>query len=62
MKKIIGFACWLIAFTLPFRPALMETEEVSNTTGLISFLIMLGLIFGGYILVETAKKPEQSAH
>lgn len=51
-KRLLGLACWLIAFLVPFQPALLSTEEVSNTVGLISFLAMLVLVFAGYILVD----------
>lgn len=53
-KRLIGYLCWLIAFIIPFQPALLSTEEVPNVTGLISFLIMLALLFTGYILVDGA--------
>ena len=53
-KLIIGYLCWLVAFIVPFQPALLSTEEVANVTGLISFLVMLVLLFTGYILVDGA--------
>ncbi|MEZ4807702.1 MAG: hypothetical protein R2815_09595 [Flavobacteriales bacterium] len=62
MKKYIGFALWLLAFLIPFRYAILDTEEVvqdngmaDNITGLISFVAMLGLLFIGYALVDSAK-------
>jgi hypothetical protein len=74
MKKIIGFVLWALAFALPFRAAILETDDTvldapagtipfpDNITGLISFVIMLGLLFGGYILVDSAKKPAGESH
>jgi hypothetical protein len=69
MKKIIGFVLWALAFALPFRAAILETDDTvldngyaDNITGLISFVIMLGLLFGGYILVDSAKKPAGDSH
>lgn len=70
MKKLIGLGLWLLAFLIPFRFAILDTEQVvldngmaDNITGLISFVIMLGLIFGGYILVDSASsKPAAQSH
>ena len=56
MKKTIGLALWLLAFLIPFGPALLSTEGVGNITGLISFLAMLALLFIGYALVDSAGK------
>lgn len=53
-KKIIGLVLWLIAFAIPFQPALLNTQDVSNTLGLISFVAMLALVFIGYALVDSA--------
>lgn len=69
MKKLIGFALWLLAFAIPFRKAILETDDTvldtgraDNIVGLISFVVMLGLIFGGYILVDGANKTASSGH
>lgn len=68
MKKIIGLVLWLAAFTLPFRYALLDTEELqgpegaNNIVGLISFVAMLALIFIGYVLVDGSKKAASHGH
>ena len=71
MKKIIGLVMWLAAFAIPFRHAILNTKEVlvddgraDNITGLISFVIMIALLFGGYALVYSAgtKKVEGAGH
>lgn len=70
MKKIIGLALWLLAFLIPFRFAILDTDEVvqesgraDNTMGLISFVAMLALLFIGYALVDSAsKQPTAEDH
>ena len=62
MKKIIGIALWLIAFLIPFQYALLDTEDVGNITGLISFVAMLALIFIGYALVDSASAQASGDH
>ncbi len=71
MKKIIGIAMWLIAFALPFRFAILDTDEVvlengraDNITGLLSFVGMLALIFAGYAVFDSAnaQKAEGGSH
>jgi hypothetical protein len=70
MKKIIGLALWLLAFLIPFRFAILDTDEVvqesgraDNTMGLINFVAMLALIFIGYALVDSAsKQPSTEDH
>jgi len=65
MKKLIGLALWLLAFAVPFRHAILDTEDllqpdgsVNNIKGLISFVVMLALLFTGYALVDSASpKP-----
>lgn len=61
MKKTIGLVLWLLAFLIPFRYAILETDDVvtadgraNNTVGLISFIAMLALLFIGYALVDSA--------
>lgn len=63
MKKIIGLVLWLLAFLVPFRMAILDTDDVvleggraNNTVGLISFVIMIALLFVGYALVDSASK------
>ncbi len=65
MKKLIGLALWLLAFALPFRFAILDTEDllqadgsINNVKGLISFVAMLALLFTGYALIDSASpKP-----
>lgn len=63
MKKIIGLVLWLLALLIPFRFAILDTDEMilengrsNNTVGLISFVAMLALFFIGYALVDSASK------
>ncbi|MBK9177154.1 MAG: hypothetical protein IPM46_12640 [Flavobacteriales bacterium] len=70
MKKIIGLVLWLLAFLIPFRFAILDTDEVvvesgraDNTIGLISFVAMITLLFIGYWLVDSsAKTPSAEGH
>lgn len=69
MKKTIGLVLWLLAFLIPFRFAILDTDDLvlesgrsNNTVGLISFLVMLALLFIGYALVDSAKKPSSEGH
>jgi hypothetical protein len=69
MKKIIGLVLWLVCFLLPFRYAILDTEDlvredgsIDNMTGLISFLAMLALFFIGYALIDGSPKQGQEAH
>lgn len=70
MKKLIGFGLWFIAFLLPFRHSILDTDDVvladgraDNTIGLISFVAMVTLLFIGYWLVDTGgKKPSAEGH
>jgi hypothetical protein len=69
MKKIIGLVLWLVAFLLPFRYAILDTQDlvredgtIDNMTGLFSFLAMLALFFIGYALVDGGQKQGQEAH
>jgi hypothetical protein len=70
MKKIIGLVLWLVAFLIPFRYSILETDQVvveggraDNTVGLISFVAMLALLFIGYALVDSsAKSPSADGH
>lgn len=70
MKKIIGIALWLLAFLIPFRFAILNTDDVvlesgraDNITGLLAFVAMIGLLFAGYALVDSSgKKAEAGGH
>ncbi len=59
-RKIIGYILWLLAFLIPFQPALLSTDDVNNVTGLISFIVLLILLFTGYILVDGANAAEKA--
>ncbi|MBK7382839.1 MAG: hypothetical protein IPP83_05580 [Flavobacteriales bacterium] len=68
MKKIIGLVCWLLAFIVPFRYAILDTDDVvladgraDNIVGLLNFLLMMVLIFVGYALVDSSKGKSPSA-
>ena len=58
-KKLIGWACWLLAFLLPARYSLLESEHATNIQGLVSFVAFLFLVFFGYWLVDSS--AEKSA-
>ena len=64
-KKLIGFACWLIAFIIPAKWGLLETEHTlnqdgttNNILGLAAFVAFVVLVFIGYILVDGAKSQK----
>jgi hypothetical protein len=61
IRKLIGLALWLVAFTVPFWWSLLNTDTVvyddgtaNNMKGLLSFVVLLGLLFAGYALVDSA--------
>ncbi len=54
MKKYIGYLLWVLGFAIPFQSALLSTEEVGNVKGLVSFIVMMALVFAGYLLVDSA--------
>ena len=61
MKKMIGFALWLAALLIPFRSAILDTQNVvlengraTTMVGLVSFLAMLILFIVGYALDDSA--------
>lgn len=60
MKKTIGLLCWLLAFLIPARFALLESEKVSNIPGLISFVCFVFLVFLGYWLVDSSGDKKKS--
>ncbi|MBL7938733.1 MAG: hypothetical protein JNL43_05175 [Flavobacteriales bacterium] len=71
MKKLIGLALWLLAFLIPFRYAILDTGDllqedgsIDNIKGLLSFVVMLGLLFAGYALVDSSgpKPGSEEAH
>lgn len=60
MKKTIGLLCWLLAFLIPARFALLETEEISNIPGLIAMVSFVFLVFLGYYLVDSSSTSKES--
>jgi hypothetical protein len=71
MKKIIGLALWVLAFAVPFRFAILDTDDlvqpdgtIDQVKGLISFVVMLALLFTGYALIDSAspKPGSDDAH
>ena len=70
MKKLIGIGLWLLAFAIPFRFAILDSKDVvleggaaDNITGLLSFVAVIALLFGGYALVDSASaKPSSEDH
>jgi hypothetical protein len=61
-KKLIGIVLWVLAFAIPFRFALLETGDVGNIKGLISFVVMLVLIFTGYALFDSGTRTSSHGH
>lgn len=62
MKKLIGLALWLLAFLIPFRYAILDTDDllqpdgsIDNIKGLLHFVFMLALLFTGYALIDSAE-------
>lgn len=60
-KKLIGLALWLLAFLIPFKYAILDTDEVilengraDNIMGLLSFVAMIALFFTGYALIDSS--------
>jgi hypothetical protein len=53
-KKIIGIVVWILAFAIPARYGLLETETVGNIPGLIGFVAFIALMFVGYYLVDSS--------
>ncbi|HMN05185.1 MAG TPA: hypothetical protein PKD45_05620 [Flavobacteriales bacterium] len=52
-RKIIGYIIWLVAFLIPLQPAILSTDGVSNSIGLINFVVLVTLVFVGYFLVDS---------
>jgi hypothetical protein len=61
-RKIVGYVLWLLAFLIPFQPAILSTDDVHDVTGLISFLVLLVLLFTGYFLVDGANAKAHAEH
>ena len=62
-KKSIGIGLWIVAFWIPFKFSLLSTEKVDNITGLVSFVVLVALVFTGYVLVDgSSKGSEEHGH
>ncbi|MCC7500904.1 MAG: hypothetical protein IT229_00145 [Flavobacteriales bacterium] len=61
-KRIIGIVLWVLAFAIPFKFALLDTEAVGNIKGLVSFVVMLVLVFTGYALFDSGKQGDSQGH
>jgi hypothetical protein len=61
-RKLIGLLFWLLAFAVPAHYALLSTEEVSNITGLVSFVAFMVLVFLGYWLVDSSDSGKAESH
>jgi len=61
-KKALAIVIWIIAFAIPARYGLLETEEVGNIPGLIGFVSFLVLVFVGYFLMDSASTTKTHGH
>lgn len=61
IRRTIGYVIWFLAFLIPLQPALLSTDGISNVTGLISFVVLVVMVFLGYILVDGANAAEKKA-
>lgn len=61
-RKLIGIVIWIFAFAVPAHYALLNSEEVTNTTGLISFVAFVTLLFIGYWLVDSSDAGKAGSH
>lgn len=59
-RKIIGYVLWLLAFLIPFQSAILSTEEIGNVKGLVSFIVLVTLVFVGYFLVDGANAADKA--
>ncbi len=69
MRKIIGLALWLVALTLPFWWSVLNTDTViyddgraDNIKGLLSFVVLVVLLFAGYYFVDSAPRSSDAGH
>lgn len=61
-RKLIGIVIWLFAFAVPAHYALLNSEEVSNVTGLVTFVSFVALVFIGYWLVDSSDAGKAGSH
>jgi hypothetical protein len=52
----------VLAFAIPFKFALLDTEAVGNIKRLVSFVVMLVLVFTGYALLDSGKQGDSQGH
>ena len=61
-KRIIGIVLWVLAFAIPFKFALLDTGAVGNIKGLVSFVVMLVLVFTGYGLFDSGTQGDSQGN
>ncbi|MBS1936206.1 MAG: hypothetical protein JST98_05665 [Bacteroidetes bacterium] len=65
-RRILGYVIWLVAFLVPLQFSIISTDGISNTKGIVSFVVLVVLVFLGYFLVDGArdekKQAEQHGH
>lgn len=64
-RTYLAWACWLVAFILPLKYAILETGRMSatgeapdNLPGLFAFIGGLALVFIGYWLKDSTAGPK----
>lgn len=59
IKRILGFACMLLAFLVPFQFSMLNVDDMNNAVGVLGFLGFMALLFAGYALVDSSyPQPE----
>jgi hypothetical protein len=58
MKKYIGLALWIAALIIPFRFAILDTDQVVLDDGRADNV----MFFLGYALVDSAKNTTEGHH
>ena len=62
-KKLLGWGFWLLGVLVPMHAGLMDTEQVDNTTGLLSFIAFVACLFIGYIFYDSgSSKLTEEGH
>lgn len=56
-RKLIGYAIWLVAFLFPLQHSIISTENVSNSVGLVNFVVLVVLVFLGYLVWDSGNAP-----
>lgn len=60
-RRILGYVIWLVAFLVPLQFSIISTDGISNTKGVVSFVVLVVLVFLGYFLVDGAKDEKKQA-